>query len=307
MLNNATIDKLLSMRFSAMADAFRIQQDDPSMKELDFDERFGLLVDAEYSRRKSNRLKRLIKDAGFEEKDACIAGIDYQQDRSLNRQLISRLATCDYITEYRNIFITGKSGSGKTYLACAFGMAACMKYYKVKFVRFSDLLIRLKEAEDENKYFKVLKEYVNPRVLILDEWLLNPITNEEARYVLDLIHKRRKKSSTIFCSQYEDTGWYAQLGGDETPLADSIMDRMDAFLSTSRYEGQPLNIEEAKAIGLPVYCTKNLEQYTEAVHGLEEAELRQAILTAEKQPKHPDDLEEYNRIILESIYALAEE
>lgn len=84
MLNNATIDKLLSMRFSAMADAFRIQQDDPSMKELDFDERFGLLVDAEYSRRKSNRLKRLIKDAGFEEKDACIAGIDYQQDRSLN-------------------------------------------------------------------------------------------------------------------------------------------------------------------------------------------------------------------------------
>ena len=94
---------------------------------------------------------------------------------------------------------------------------------KVKFVRFSDLLIRLKEAEDENKYFKVLKEYVNPRVLILDEWLLNPITNEEARYVLDLIHKRRKKSSTIFCSQYEDTGWYAQLSGDETPLADSIM------------------------------------------------------------------------------------
>ena len=97
---------------------------------------------------------------------------------------------------------------------------------KVKFVRFSDLLIRLKEAEDENKYFKVLKEYVNPRVLILDEWLLNPITNEEARYVLDLIHKRRKKSSTIFCSQYEDTGWYAQLSGDETPLADSIMDRI---------------------------------------------------------------------------------
>ena len=84
----------------------------------------------------------------------------------------------------------------------------------------------MKEAEDENKYFKVLKEYVNPRVLILDEWLLNPITNEEARYVLDLIHKRRKKSSTIFCSQYEDTGWYAQLGGDETPLADSIMDRI---------------------------------------------------------------------------------
>ena len=158
MLSNTTIDKLLDMRFRAMADAFRIQQDDPSMKELDFEERFGLLVDAEYSRRKSNRLKKLIHDAEFEEKDASIAGIDYQQDRSLNRQLISRLATCDYISEYRNIFITGKSGSGKTYLACAFGMAACMKYYKVKFVRFSDLLMRLKEAEDESHYLKELKE-----------------------------------------------------------------------------------------------------------------------------------------------------
>ena len=75
-------------------------------------------------------------------------------------------------------------------------------------------LLSLKEAEDENKYFKVLKEYVNPRVLILDEWLLNPITNEEARYVLDLIHKRRKKSSTIFCSQYENTEWYVQFDRD---------------------------------------------------------------------------------------------
>ena len=106
-------------------------------------------------------------------------------------------------------------------------------------------------------------------------------------------------------AEREAPGKIHLLGQQSNPYA--IMDRMDAFLSTSRYEGQPLNIEEAKAIGLPVYCTKNLEQYTEAVHGLEEAELRQAILTAEKQPKHPDDLEEYNRIILESIYALAEE
>ena len=106
-------------------------------------------------------------------------------------------------------------------------------------------------------------------------------------------------------AEREAPGKIHLLGQQSNPYA--IMDRMDAFLSTSRYEGQPLNIEEAKAIGLPVYCTKNLEQYTEAVHGLEEAELRQAILTAEKQPKHPDDLEEYNRKILESIYALAEE
>ncbi|MBO6016908.1 MAG: glycosyltransferase, partial [Oscillospiraceae bacterium] len=106
-------------------------------------------------------------------------------------------------------------------------------------------------------------------------------------------------------AEREAPGKIHLLGQRMNPYA--IMERMDAFLSTSRYEGQPLNIEEAKAIGLPVYCTKNLEQYTEAVHGLEEGELRQAILAAEKQPKQPDDLKDYNRRVLESIYALAEE
>ena len=105
-------------------------------------------------------------------------------------------------------------------------------------------------------------------------------------------------------AEREAPGKITLLGRQSNPYA--IMNRMDAFLSTSRYEGQPLNIEEAKAIGLPVYCTKNLEQYTEGVYGLEEKELEQAILTAEKQPKQPDDLEEYNRRILEGIYSLAE-
>ena len=106
-------------------------------------------------------------------------------------------------------------------------------------------------------------------------------------------------------AEQEAPGKIHLLGQQGNPYA--IMNRMDAFLSTSRYEGQPLNIEEAKAIGLPVYCTKNLEQYTEDVHGLEEKELEQAITAAEKEPKQQDDLEEYNRKILESIYALAEE
>lgn len=105
-------------------------------------------------------------------------------------------------------------------------------------------------------------------------------------------------------AEHEAPGKIHLLGQQSNPYA--IMDRMDAFLSTSRYEGQPLNIEEAKAIGLPVYCTKNLEQYTEAVRGMELDELRQAILAAEKLPKHPDNLEAYNRKILGDIYALAE-
>ena len=120
MTNQSTIDKLIEMRLTAMADAFRIQMDDPTMKEVPFEDRFGMLVDIEYSNRKNNRLKRLIRQAEFEQPDASIAAIDYQSGRKLNKALISRLATCEYITEYRNIFITGATGSGKTYMACAF-------------------------------------------------------------------------------------------------------------------------------------------------------------------------------------------
>ena len=99
------------------------------MKDVPFEDRFGMLVDVEYTSRKNNRLKRLIRKAEFEKPDASVAAINYYSCRKLNRSLIERLASCEYITEYRNIFITGATGSGKTYMACAFGMEACKHYY----------------------------------------------------------------------------------------------------------------------------------------------------------------------------------
>ena len=172
MTNQSTIDKLIEMRLTAMADAFRIQIDDPAMKEVPFEDRFGMLVDVEYSNRKNNRLKRLIRQAEFEQPDASIAAIDYHSGRKLNKALINRLATCEYITEYRNIFITGATGSGKTYMACAFGMEACKRYYSVRYVRLPDLLLDLQTARDNGTFATVLKKYTKPIVLIIDEWLL---------------------------------------------------------------------------------------------------------------------------------------
>ena len=102
MINQSTMDKLIEMRLTAMADAFRIQMDDSSMKDISFEERFGMLVDVEYTSRKNNRLKRIIRNAELEQPDACIAGIDYRSGRKLNKELIKRLATCEYIAEYRN-------------------------------------------------------------------------------------------------------------------------------------------------------------------------------------------------------------
>jgi DNA replication protein DnaC len=149
MTNQSTIDKLIEMRLTTMADAFRNQLDDPKFKEVPFEDRFGMLVDIEYSNRKNNRQKRLIRNAGFDQPEASIMDINYTSGRKLNKELIRRLATCEYISEHRNLFITGATGCGKTYMACAFGMEACKQYYNTKYIRLPDLLIDLDSARSE--------------------------------------------------------------------------------------------------------------------------------------------------------------
>ena len=238
MIDQCTTDKLITMRLTAMADAFRIQLKDPKMKGIPFEDRFGLLVDVEYTSRKNNRLKRLIRNAELEQSDACVAGLDYMSGRKLNKALIDRLATCEYIVEHRNIFITGATGSGKTYMACAFGMEACKQYKTVKYIRLPDLLLDLEAARnsDSDSFKKILSKYTKPLLLIIDEWLLLKLTESESKNLFELIHKRRKKTSTIFCSQFRDEGWYDRLGGDDNTLAEAIMDRIV-------YDAYKINIE----------------------------------------------------------------
>lgn len=113
MTNQSTIDKLIEMRLSCMADSFRNQLNDPEFNEVPFEDRFGMIVDIEYNNRKSNRLKRLIKKAEFDQPDASIMDVDYTSGRKLNKELITRLATCEYISEHRNIFITGATVAEK--------------------------------------------------------------------------------------------------------------------------------------------------------------------------------------------------
>ena len=199
MTNQSTIDKLIEMCLTTMTDAFRNQLDDPKFKEVPFEDRFGMLVDIEYSNRKNNRQKRLKHNAGFDQPEANIMDINYT---------------------------SGRTGCCKTYKACAFGMEACKQYFNTRYVRLPDLLIDLEMARTDGSYKKVMAKYANPVVLILDEWRLLKPTDSEQSDILELLHRRRKKSSTIFCSQYEFEEWYDQLGGDDSPLADAIIDRI---------------------------------------------------------------------------------
>lgn len=170
-----------------------------------------MLVDREYSSRKSNRLRRLLQRAAFDQPQACLADLNYHSGRKLDKKLIDRLSTCDYVKEQHNIIILGAIGAGKSYMACAFGMEACKHYYPVKYIRLPELLAELAIARGEGTFKKVITQYKKDSVLILDEWMLISLTETEARDLLEIIHARHKRASTIFCSQFAPAGWHKKI------------------------------------------------------------------------------------------------
>ncbi|MCJ7689783.1 MAG: IS21-like element helper ATPase IstB [Clostridiaceae bacterium] len=224
MINEPTVAKLNELKLNSMAESYRNQLQNPSFKDLSFEERFGLIIDMEWSRRKNNKLTSLIRKSEFSLTDACIENIEYHVDRKLDKAQITRLSTCNYIQEKHNIIILGASGAGKTYVSCAFGIAACRNFFTVKYIRLPDLLNEFAVARGEGIYQKVIKQYKNVSLLILDEWLLVPLNNSEARDLLEIIEARHKKAATIFSSQFSPSGWHGKIGEDT--LADAILDRI---------------------------------------------------------------------------------
>ena len=224
MLTENTVTKLHEIRLGVMAEQFKQQTLNPAMNELAFEERFGLLVDAEWAARKSNRLKRLIKNAGYAISSACVENIAYHADRKLDKVLVSRLACCSYLHENHNVIIMGAAGVGKTYLACALGIAASRNFFTVKYTRLPDLFSDLAVARTDGTYRKAIKHYSNAKLLILDEWLIYNLSETEARDLLEIIEARHNSGSIIFCSQFDVDMWHAKIG--EPILADAVCDRI---------------------------------------------------------------------------------
>ena len=213
MLSQETLNKLKHMKLTGMVEALQQQEANPFYRELNFQERLGLLVDWEFSKRQHNRLQRLIRSAKFHDSTACVENISYEVDRHLSRNLILELASCNYIPHARNIIIVGPTGAGKSYLAQALGQSACRRFLSTRYVQLSDLLdeLKLAKAKGVEAFHRLRKQFVKHSLLIIDEWLLFPISEEDTQLLLWIIDRRHNSHATIIASQYEPAEWLAQI------------------------------------------------------------------------------------------------
>jgi DNA replication protein DnaC len=238
MINQSTIENLKELRLGTMASAFNDQLKNPeSYRELSFEERFGMLIDAELAKRQSNKLARYIDNARFAEPHASIEAIEYYPDRKLDKAEMVRLSMCKFIDDKHHIIVESASGNGKTYLSCALGNAACRKLKTVRYIRMPELLDELNVARACGTFKKVVKDFTKVELLIIDEWLLRCVTSQETHNLLEVIESRRKRS-TIFCSQYSSKGWYARIGtDDDSPVVEALLDRIIHNVYEIKIEG----------------------------------------------------------------------
>ena len=230
MIRQSTVDLLKEMRLGGMASELERQiSDAESFRELSFEDRLALLVDAEWNRRQKNKYKRCLHNARLSIPNATVEGIEYYEDRKLSRKDFTLLSTCKYIEDEHHIIFKGASGNGKTYLACALGESACRKHLSVRYIRMPELLDELCYAKANNEFKKVVKAYQKVDLLILDEWLIRCLTPEESYNLFEIIEARTKHGSTIFCTQFETEGWYKRVNPDpenDSPISEAIMDRI---------------------------------------------------------------------------------
>ena len=209
-----------------MLETYHEQMTNKDNQSMSFEDRFNLMVDLEYSRRKNNKLQRLIKAANFRNSTASIEDIEYHTDRNLDKNLILKLASGIYLEDHHNLILMGASGNGKTYIANAFGMQACRQHYNVKYIRLPELLdeLTISKNQADGSFRKIINKYKKVQLLIIDEWLLTDLSLENSTFLLEIIESRLKTASTIFCSQFHPEGWHAKLGNPQ--IADAILDRI---------------------------------------------------------------------------------
>lgn len=223
MLTHPTRDKLIALKLFGIANALQEQSSQPEIEGLHFEERLGLLVDREMTDRENRQLQARLKNARLRQ-TACVEDIDYRYARGLDKSLIQKLATGSWIQAHQNLFIIGPTGTGKTYLASALAQQACRQGYSALYLRVSRLFDHLALNKGIGRYAKLLTSLAKQDLLVLDDWGLCVLTEEQRKDFLEIIEDRHGTRSTLISGQLPVEHWH-KIIGDPT-LADAILDRL---------------------------------------------------------------------------------
>ncbi len=223
MLTQPLLDKLTQLGLTGFRTALEEQGHHPHYADLTFEERLGLLVDLECTRRTNRLLQRRLKAARFA-LSATIEDLDLSAKRGLNRGQVLELAQAAWVPRQLNILVLGATGAGKSYLACALGRAACEAGFAVRYERTSRLLQTLELAHADGSYSQVLRSLARLPLLILDDWLRDPLTRSQAQNLLEILDDRYGRTATLIATQVPVADWFSRI--PDPTLADAILDRL---------------------------------------------------------------------------------
>ena len=243
MLKHPTLDKLHAFKLTGMAAALADQSATPDITDLSFEERLGLLVDREMTERDNRRMSSRLRRAKLRHA-AILEDIDYRNSRGLDKGLVQSLASCQWVKEHLNVLITGPTGVGKTWLACALAHKACREGYTAQYVRLTRLLRELTIAKGDGQYSKLLTSLAKVDVLILDDWGLMKLSAENRRDLLEVLEDRHGRRSTIATSQLPIDAWHDVIG--EPTFADAILDRFVHNAYRVQLDGQSMRKTQIK-------------------------------------------------------------
>jgi len=223
MLTHATLEHLRALKLDGMARGLEEQRQLPAFHDMAFEDRLGMLVDRERHWRDDRRLKRLLKAARLKHADACIEDVDYNAGRGLQKAVIAGLTSNDWIRQGQSILLTGPTGAGKTWLACALGQHACRQGFPTLYLRVPRLSEMLRIAHADGSFGRTLAQLARIDVLILDDWAMTPLDQAARHDLLEVIDDRTRKS-TVITSQLPIEHWHAWL--NDPTVADAILDRL---------------------------------------------------------------------------------
>ena len=243
MYNEQTVNTMQSMKLFGMARGFQERLGSPQHAELSHAEFVGLLVDDEKTHRENLRLTRLIRNAKFKQQ-AALEGIDYKHSRGLTKQAIAEVSNPQWIAAHRNILITGPTGVGKTYLACAFGNLAARAGFTALYVRAPRMFEILQQSKGDGSHLKTIEKFGKVQLLIIDDLLLTPLSDPERRDLMEIIEDRYSVVSTVIASQCPTKDWHQNIG--DPTIADAICDRLLHNAYKIALKGDTIRPEEEK-------------------------------------------------------------